>query len=86
MTTRTRWAGNGGRTSNADEAAVFARLEAEGYTLITNGWPDALAIDAQGRAHLIEVRRPGRGLSGRKERMALALKKCLDIDVEVLNP
>lgn len=86
MTTRTRWAGNGGRTSNADEAAVFARLEAQGCTVYKNGWPDALVIDGDGIPHLIEVRRPGRGLSGRKERMALALKKCLNIEVEVLHP
>lgn len=86
-----RWyrteAGGSQRTSNPAEAEVFTRLERQGYTIIKNGWPDAVAVHPDGTIRFIEVKaRGGRHLSPRQERMANALRKYLNIEVEILHP
>lgn len=75
------------RTSNPSEAHVFARLEAEGYTVLKNGWPDALAVHPDGSVRFIEVKPSSQSrLSPRQARMARALKRSLNVEVEILHP
>lgn len=73
------------RTKNAAEIAVCDHLEAEGYTVLKNGWPDFLAY-RDGEVRFIEVKpHSGRRLSPRQQTMASALRP-LGVTVEMMTP
>ena len=74
---------SGGRTSNEVEAQVAERLEAEGWEVLKNGWPDFLAYK-DGKIRLIEVKpHGGRHLSPRQQHMAEIMKEVFGLDVEI---
>lgn len=73
------------RTKNRAELKVLHHLQAQGWDVIKNGWPDFLAYKA-GMIRFIEVKASAKGrLSLRQQKLAdwLALR---GIKVEILTP
>ena len=71
-------------SANPSERIIANGLEESGYTVLTNGWPDFLAFDAEGRVRFIEIKPTCRQhLSERQARMAEALS-LIGIEVELL--
>lgn len=75
-----------GRTSNVAEVAVVSRLEAAGYTVYKNGWPDLLAVKDD-EVRFIEVKpHSSSRLSLRQWNVAKELKKFFGVEVEIATP
>lgn len=72
------------QSTNPSEQIIANGLEAHGYTVLTNGWPDFLAFDTEGHVRFIEIKPTCRQrFSARQARMAAALKLA-GIEVELL--
>jgi hypothetical protein len=73
-----------GRTSNGSQQECVKQLEADGWAVLKNGWPDFVATKG-GEVRFIKVRPSECELSPRQRRMVNALRLA-GIEVEIYAP
>lgn len=70
-----------GRTSNKHEAVVAEALEADGWTVYRNGWPDFMAVRGD-EVRFVEVKPSLTSrLSIRQSRVAKVLRRLAPVEV-----